>query len=403
MKAQPVNKNLNNIKMRASNYYLVIHAIREKERISRSELAALVGLTSATITNLVNAGIRDGYIIEKGSGTSKGGRKPKLLELNKDMGYIIGIEINAKQAIYILTDFKENIVAKKYMELSNDVDQDFLMDQIVNVVDGMLLENGIVKEDILGTGFATVGPCNNTMGVIVNTPNFKKWHDFKIVDLFEKKTGIKAYLEKETAAFALKESWCDKQNKYKRILCVNVFQIGIGGGMALDKAIFHGHNNVGLEIGHMTVQPDGPVCACGKRGCLERMADGSAAKRYFDQYISQGVPTIIADPEKADLKDIIDSAEKGDEACVRAVRKCADYIGSALSSLISVLAPDVIFIGGEFIEKSRLLFEETVKKAKVRTYPFVDEDIEILPSTAGKDSGALGAVALVVKSLFPAN
>lgn len=395
-----MKKNLNNIKMRASNYALVINAIRQQERISRSDLASLVGLTSGTITNLVNCGIQDDYIIEVGNGDSQGGRKPKLLELNKDVGYIVGIEINAEEAICILTDFKQNIIAKKYLSIDSTVEAEDLMDKIVEIVNCFLAENELTNEDIFGVGFATVGPCDHINGVIVHTPNFPKWSNFKVVEMFEERTGMKAYMEKDVAGFALNESWCDRKNKYKRILCINVCSVGIGGGLSLDKEIFHGHKSASLEIGHMTVQHDGPVCVCGKKGCLEVMADGRAAKRYVRKYIEDGVSTKIKDVNNIKLNEIIDNVECGDEACIRAIEKCANYLGEAISSLISILAPDVIFIGGEFIVKSKLFFDEAVNKARERAYPFIDSDIEILKATSGKDSSALGAVALVIKSIF---
>ncbi len=394
------NKNLNNIKMRASNFNLVINAIRGKGQISRKDLVLMVGLTSASITNLVNFGIQEGYIIETGTGSSQGGRKPKFIQLNKQAGYAVGIEVNAKAAVIILTDFKGGILDRKRMAINSDIEQEILMSRIVSVVEEMLGENNISRESVMGAGFATVGPCDHIEGVIASTPNFPKWQNFKIRELFESKTGIKAYLEKDTASFALNEAWNDRQNQYKRILCVDVFSIGIGGGLTLDKAILHGHNNAGLEIGHMTVQPEGPLCACGKRGCLERMADGNAALEYFKKNVADGVPTRIPFPGDAALKDVIAFAENGDAACARAIGKCAYYIGIAVSSLISVLAPDVIYMGGEFIDGSTLLFDETVKKARERTYPLLDSDIEIRRSTSGPDSCALGAVAIVLQSLF---
>jgi len=400
MKTQAVKKNLNNIKMRASNYSLVINAVRECEQISRSDLAPLVGLTPATITNLVNSGLEDGYLIEVGSGNSQGGRRPKIIEINKEAGYILGIEINAKEAICILTDFKENIVSKRYLSIEAGIEAEKLIDQIVDIVEQLLAENGLASEDVFGAGFATVGPCDHLNGIIVQTPNFPKWHNVRVAEMFEKKTGIKVYMEKETAAFALNEAWVDKNRRYKRIFCINVFGLGIGGGMALERAIFHGHKSGGLEIGHMMVQPDGPLCVCGKKGCLERMADGRAAKEYFKQFVAQGVPTIIKDPDNVRMADVIESARLGDEACVMAINKCAKYLGNAISSLISILAPDVVYLGGEFVDNSELLFEETVKYAGERTYPFIDADIEIHRSTSGKDSGALGAVAMVLKSIF---
>jgi predicted NBD/HSP70 family sugar kinase len=400
LKTQIAKKNLNNIKMRASNFALVINAVREYGQISRTDLAPIVGLTSATITNLVSLGLEDGYLTEVGCGNSQGGRRPKLIELNSEAGYIIGIEINAKEVICVLTDFKENIIAKHYCSIDPSVEAEALIDQIANTVNAMLDDNDLTNEDVFGAGFATIGPCDHINGVIVHTPNFPKWRNVRVADLFEEKTGIKVYLEKETAAFALNEAWQDKTKRYKRIFCVNVFALGIGGGMALDRSIFHGHKSGGLEVGHMTVQPDGPVCVCGKSGCLERMADGRAAIDYYKEFVNQGVPTQVKTPEAVNLSDIIAGAQAEDEACVASIKKCAKYLGNAISSLISILAPDVIYIGGEFIDQSRLLFDETVIEASKRTYPFIDADIEIKRSTSGKDSGALGAVAMVLKNIF---
>lgn len=400
MKTQVAKKNLNNIKMRASNFALVIDAVREHGQISRADLAPIVGLTSATITNLVNLGLEDGYLVEVGIGNSQGGRRPKLIELNNEAGYIIGTEINAKEVICVLTDFKENIIDKHYFAIDPGVEAEALIDKVVDIVDRMLEENDLTGEDVFGAGFATIGPCDHVSGVIVQTPNFPKWRNVRVADLFQEKTGIKVYLEKETAAFALNEAWQDKSKRFKRIFCVNVFALGIGGGMALDRAIFHGHRSGGLEIGHMTAHPDGPECVCGKRGCLERMADGRAAIDYYREFAAQGLPTQIEDPENARLSDIIAGAEAGDEACAASIKQCAKYLGNAISSLISILAPDVIYIGGEFIDQSNLLFDETVKEASDRTYPFIDADIEIRRSTSGKDSGALGAVAMVLKNIF---
>jgi glucokinase len=299
-----------------------------------------------------------------------------------------------------LTDFKENIIAKRYFSIDPNVEAVTLMDYIVEIVNELLFENDLTSDDVFGAGFATIGPCDHVNGIIVHTPNFPQWRNVRVADLFQEKTGIKVYLEKETAAFALNEAWLDKQKRFKRILCVNVFALGIGGGMALDRAIFHGHKSGGLEIGHMTVQPNGPSCVCGKEGCLERMADGRAAIEYYIENVAHGMSTKIEFPETACLSDIIKGAQVGDEACTESIKKCAKYLGNAISSLISILAPDVIFIGGEFIDQSQLLFDETVTYASERTYPFIDADIEIHHSTSGKDSGALGAVAMVLKSVF---
>lgn len=380
--------NINSIKMRAMNTALVFDAIRRHQNVSRAALAKMIGLTTATITNLVNKAISEGYIVETGMGNSHGGRRPKVLELNNEAGYAIGVEVNMFKIICILTDFNANYVAKECVDIEISNGPEKTLNTIVALIDRILERNNVPKDKVMGIGFSTAGPIDHAKGIMINPPNFVGWRNVHVKDILEQKTGITTYFEKETSSFALCESWLDIENKYKRILTMNVFKVGIGGGLVLDGSIYHGHKDGGLEIGHMTVDNFGSECRCGRTGCLEVMADGEAAVRYYKN--STGT--------EISVDELVQRAKAGDINGISAIKKCGKYLGMAISSLISVLAPDVIFIGGDFIEDNDILFSECQNVVKEHTYPFTDAEIEVRPATLGKFSGAFGSVAKVLNA-----
>lgn len=385
MDTKKYNK-INSIKMRAMNTALVFDAIRTHKNISRADLAKTIGLTTATITNLVNKAKADGFIVETGMGDSQGGRRPKVLELNNDAGYAFGIEVNMFEIICILTDFNANIIVKECIEFEASNGPDNALDIIIALVESVLEKYQIPRNKIMGIGFATAGPIDHAKGIMINPPNFIGWRNVHVKYIIEKRTGITTHFEKETSAFALCENWLDFENKYKRLLAINVFKVGIGGGLVINGEIYHGHKDAGLEIGHMTVDSFGVECRCGRLGCLEVMADGEAAARYYRNTMGRELP----------IDEIIEKANKGDENCMNAIKKCGKYLGGAISSLISVLAPDVIFIGGDFIENNDILFNECLHIAKEQTYPFTDTEVEIRRASLGKFSGSFGSVAKVL-------
>jgi N-acetylglucosamine repressor len=380
--------NINSIKMRAMNTALVFDAIRTHKDISRAELAKIVGLTTATITNLVNKAIADGYIVETGMGSSQGGRRPKVLKLNNDAGYAIGIELNIFEIICILADFNANILIRESVDIEVTNGPEIILNQMVALINSLIDRSGVPRNKIMGIGVATAGPLDHTRGIMINPPNFVGWRNVPVKDVLEQKTGITTYIEKETSAAALCESWLDVDNKYKRILAMNVFKVGIGGGLVLDGEIYHGYKDAGLEIGHMTVDNFGAQCRCGRTGCLEVMADGEAAVRYYKS----------ATGNEISINEIVERAKNGDEDCINAVKKCGRYLGKAITSLISVLAPDVIFIGGDFIENNDIMFNECLRVAKEQTYPFTDAEIEVRRASLGKYSGAFGSIAKVLNA-----
>ncbi len=383
-------KNLNSKRMRELNTAMVYDAIRANKTVSRVDLAKIIGLTTATITNLVNNAIAQGYIIETGTGDSQGGRRPKELELNGDACYVLGVEIKPYEAICMLCDFNANMKFRETIIIDVSQGGNSQIEKIAKTLINILDVSGIVRERVLGVGVCTAGPLDHKKGVMINPPNFPGWQNIEIKTILEKHLNIATFMEKETSSFALAENWLNRKQKYKRILAVNIFRIGIGGGLVLDGKIYHGYNDAGLEVGHITADPVGTKCNCGRIGCLEAMADGKAAQSYYKEITGNDI----------DIDQLLTLSDEGDEAACEAIIKCAGYIGPALINMKMVLSPDVIFLGGDFMDGSNLLFDECVRIAKSQMYPIGEGNIPIIRSTLGKYSGAYGAVANVLSSAF---
>lgn len=392
-------RNINSLTMKEMNAQSVINAVRNSGQISRRDLAACTGLTTATITNLVGALIEEGLLLESGSGVSAGGRKPIFLEINPGAGYAIGMELNTAELICILSDFRAGILDKAFVTVDVKKGKDVIIGQIIGTIDAIIEKNGVDRKKVMGIGFVSAGPYERETGVMINPPNFPDWHYVPIRQIIEKATGINTYFEKETPAAALGEYCFGKTNGNSQILFTNVYEVGLGGGMVIGGKVFHGFMDGGMDLGHMTVEIDGYPCPCGGKGCLEVQADGEAAVRYAREMLQKGEKSLLAGLKVITLSDVTRCAAEGDAAALGAVGKCAYYLGMALSNIVNVLSPDVVYLGGPFMDSCEIFFAETVKKMEERTYPPHIREIAKLHATFGKESGAMGGLALVFQKI----
>jgi N-acetylglucosamine repressor len=396
--------NINNEKMKEINLKVVLNSIRQKEPISRKELAELVGLTSSSITNIVNRLIKEGYLIETGSGESNGGRKPIMLELNSSGRYAIGVELNTSQIVCLMTDFKTNVIMKKEADTLIDEGKDRVIQRILNLIQEMIAETAILPEKIMGIGFVSAGPYDHEKGIMINPPNFPGWYNVPIKELIQKATGIPTLFEKETVAAAVGECWFGQAAEVKSLFVIDVYNVGIGGGVIIDGQIYHGYCDGAGDLGHMVIDLEGPLCSCGNYGCLESVASGIAVERNVKSEIRRGETSLLnTGGESADhinIEMIIKAASDGDLLCKRIIEKSARYLGIAISNLINVYSPEMIIIGGPFAGSCPFYVEVAIEHARKRTYPLYNKDVKIFPSLLGDEQGARGGIGLVFNEFY---
>lgn len=384
--------------MKEINTLHVLNVVRKAGTIPRRDLVTKTGLTTGTITNIIKELLEGKLLLEVGSGKSMGGRKPINLELNPEAGYAVGIELNTTEIICILSDFQAKVIDKLHTVSELDKGKDYVIEKIVGLIEKSIESNNIEKGKVLGVGLAIPGPYDHSTGRMLNPPKLPGWKDVPIKEIIAEKTGIRTYIGKETFCAALAEYWFGKALGFKKIFAINVYDSGVGGGMVMEGNSFHGFIDGGMDIGHTVVQVDGYPCSCGNKGCLEAYADGKAAVRYALEALENGEESLFGKGDTS-LDELISCAEAGDKVSVEAIDQCAYYLNIAAGNIISIIDPDIIYFSGYFIEKCPGLFDKTVEYLDQR--PFLSKAKKTIKvrSSFGKESGAMGALAMVFDDL----
>ena len=396
--------NINSDTMKKINLVVVLDYIRRRAPISRKELADEVGLTSASITNIVNRLNAEGYLIETGSGESAGGRKPIMLELNSQARYAVGVELNVSQITCLITDFKAKKIMKKTTDTLIHEGKDKVIERLIDLIRKTIVASGVPYEKIIGIGLASAGPYDHEKGIMVNPPNFHGWLNVPIKDILQDALNIPTYFEKETVAAALAEYWFGSASEVKSLFVISIMDIGIGGGVMIDGHVYHGFCDGAGDLGHMMIDIEGPACSCGNYGCLETLSSGEAILKNVKSEIKRGENSIVlsyADSLEDITTDMIVKASiAGDPLCTRIIKNSGKYMGIAISNIINVYSPEVIVLGGSIPDACPCYVEEAIVYARRRTYPLYNKDVKILPATFGCEQGAIGGIGLVFQEFF---
>ena len=396
--------NLNNEVMKTLNATTVLRIIQEHEPISRKELADLTGLTSSSITNIVNRLIKKKYLEEVGLGDSSGGRKPILLQLNPDAMYIIGIELNVDSIVGIITNFRAKKVKMITIPTNQKEGEESVLRRMVKVINQLISSTGIPKEKIFGIGVAAPGPYDHTKGVLLSPPNFPGWINVNIRDFIQEAVELPVYLEKETVAAALAEYMFGGAKGVKNLFVINSMVIGLGGGAIIDGKIFHGFSDGASDVGHMIIDIEGPKCTCGSYGCLEALASGLYMRNMAVSEVKRGANSILTDIhddiEEICVEDIVCYFNKGDKLCKYIIEKTARHLGIGIANIISMYSPEMIVIGGYLTTLCPEYVEKAVEFARSKQYPNFNKDIMIVPTTFGNEMAVIGAVSVVFNNFY---
>lgn len=378
-------ENLNSQSMKASNARTILNAVRREGKISRKDLSELTGLTMGTVTNLTHDLIEKKYLVESGSGKSMGGRKPIFLEINANAGYCAGMELEASKITCVLSDFQGNLIYDTNEPLSCLDDQERIISQMTALFESAIRCAQIPLSKILGLGLAIPGPCDYKNGILLNPPNFPGLANVPLRRILSDRLGIPVYASKDTSCAVLSEHWFGNAQAHKRLFGMTVGRKGIGGALVLNGNIFQESEGESMDIGHTIVHLDGRPCRCGSFGCLEAHASGEAACDYAKERSGSEIS----------FDELIRGVAFGDEDCVEAVKTCAFYLSVALGNTVSLLSPQSIFLGGEFIDSCPLLFDKTVEYMERRSYPAGIRNSVKQRFTFRNLSGAMGGLSLV--------
>lgn len=313
--------------------------------------------------------------------------------------YIVGVDVGGTKIATGLVNSQAQVIARTLLPTPSDENVEIVLGQIYHSIEQMLDNSSVASQDIVGIGVVTPGPLDPRTGVLFHAPNIPAFKNVPIRKAVQARFGLPTLVDNDANAAGLAEALFGAGIGYQHVLYVTV-STGIGTGVIIGQEIYHGTRGLAAEGGHVTINYQGPFCACGRRGCIEAYASGTALARRAQQRLSQTqTASKIMDLVAGDLEHvtpvvIAQAAQQGDELAAELIRETGEYLGIWLGGMINLLDPDIIIIGGGLSSIGELLFQSVRQTTLQSTLNPFAEAIPIVPAKLRNDAGILGAAAL---------
>jgi glucokinase len=264
-----------------------------------------------------------------------------------------------------------------------------VLDQVAAAVRGLLDDEGVDVNELAGVGIGCAGLVDSGRGVLRTSPNLPAWRDVPLVHELERRLGTRALLVNDAQAFLAAE-WLAGAARGARDALFLTLGTGVGGGLVLDGRPYRGATGLGAEIGHMSVDLDGPACACGNRGCLELFVARAAVERLA---VESGLAADGADTPKR----VYRRAEAGDERAVRLFAEIGRRLGAGLAGLVNLLEPRVVVVGGGIAAAGAHIFPAAARELEARSMVARTSPPPIRGAELGPGAGLVGAALLAAR------
>jgi len=249
-------------------------------------------------------------------------------------------------------------------------------------------------DNVSAIGIASPGPLDPHTGVILDTPNIPQWRNFPLAPKLSEHFGVPVHLDNDANLAALAE-WQYGAGKGHHELVYLTISTGIGGGVISSGNLIEGFHGMGGELGHMLIDPNGPLCGCGKRGHIEAFSSGPSIVRYFNEQLNTGQKSSLQADPNLSAAQVADAAFQGDSLAISAFSRAGDHLGMAVANFLAIFNPSIIVFGGGVSQVGDLLFkpfEDSLRKNVF--HPHYLDDLVIAKAALGDDAGLLGALAL---------
>ncbi|HEV7138188.1 MAG TPA: ROK family transcriptional regulator [Steroidobacteraceae bacterium] len=363
---------------RRINRDIVLELIRTRQPISRAELARQSGLQRSTVSQIIEQLLAEKWVCEGRTTVSQRGRRPTLIRLNESL-VALAVDIHPRQAIIAMVDLNGRLISRSMAPLSRDAGAS--TDLIVEAMSRM--KTGLAGMSIEGIGVSIPGRVDPQTDQFLFLPNLH-WRDFDLKAAIERRMKLPTHLANAAIACLLAQLTFHHDEGNRDAVLITTAE-GVGAAIFANGSIITGHDGMAGEFGHISIDPDGPECACGRRGCWELFASCRAALRYFRELQPQH-KTIT-------FSELLNLAEEGNAHAGTALERQAKEIGLGLRLVVAALSPAVVYIAGE-ITSAWHRYRPTIEKA-VRTVTIAGTPPAVVPIPDGDLARLRGAAALV--------
>src|SRR5690554_5260081 len=366
-----------------------------------NNIGQIVGISLPTVSLLLGDLLEEKLVVKQGRGESQGGRKPDLYGLAEDSFFIVAMDLDkfsTRVAIYNTKNEKVAPVRHLKITLNNEATT---IDNIYQFAIKVIGESQIPEEKIIAVGITMPGLVESVAGI---NHTYLKVGKTTLKEQLEEKFGKKVYIENDARAMTLAEYKFGTGENQKNVLGIFV-DWGIGLGIIIDKKLYRGFSGLAGEFSHSPLfDAKGIHCSCGKRGCLETVASGTALLRLAKEAISINDETILARlaKEKEELEPswVIEAALAGDQQAISILSEVGQDLGRGIAILIQLFNPELIILGGSIAEAKNYILTPIQQALNIYSMAKLSERTEISLSKLGKEVGLIGAIAVVNEHIF---
>lgn len=356
--------------------------------LSRAEIGEQASLSRATVSAVVAELLEAGLAEEVGvsAGGRGAGRPASLIRLAVSAGAAVGIDFGKRHLRVAVADLGRTILAEERVELDPDHTADRSMDSAARLFDQVIAAAGVDRSKVVGVGMGVPGPIHHPTGELGSGTILPGWVGVRAEEAMTELLGLPVLVDNDANLGALGE-WTFGSAQGCSDLVYLKAATGIGAGLIVGGRLLRGVGGTAGEFGHTIVAPDGPVCRCGNRGCLETMV---------------GVPALLSLLEPLmghmTLDDVIGAANAGNQACLGVIVDAGQKLGGAAALLCNLLNPERIVVGWELGAAGELLLQPLRDELSRTAITSAAADVEVVAGTLGERAEVLGAIALALQS-----
>lgn len=387
--------------MRTQNATLVLRLIWRERQISRADIARQTGLSPSTVGAIVGELAEAGLVREIGAGASRGGRRPVLVGFRDDAYALVGVELGATHVAAVLTDLRGNVRAFRDTHVAVRDDPRGALATARALIEECLAAERVSKKRVVGIGVAVPSPVHPDRPGKLSPLIMPAWADHDVQQELAAAFGVPVLVDNDANLGALAERYWGAGAGGEDLAFIKI-ATGIGSGHIINGALYRGAGGTAGEIGHIAIDPSGPPCVCGGRGCLATLIGSEAlltrARAKWGK--RKKSPTIA---------DIVTGARAGDPVARGLVDEVGAQLGVVVAGLLNLLNPGVVVLGGEITSVGDLLLDPLRASVRARALSTSVAETRIVASWLGARSIAVGAATMVLdtaladRSVFPAH
>lgn len=378
---------------------LIYEKLSEAGSFLRPEIYHEDGIRTATVLETVDELKSKGILIDPDGGGKKSGRKASPLMLNQDYCCLIGVDSKINYTVGSLIDFQGNVLYQTETASGNEKTLEDCQKEISQVIKELQQETEKQGKTVNGIGFADPGVVDIETGVSLNAVNIDGWKEQPTGEWLKDTFNVDESLVYPAPMARAFYEYRNLPAENRKSLFLMALGVGVGGAFIKNHQMFTGDNHSGMEVGHVVIAPNGPLCKCGNRGCLEAIAGVEGIRKRVAEMLAEGVNTELTE-EQFSIPAFVACVKNNDKAACGLAHEICEQIGKSLASIVAILNPTVVILSGELAHLDDILLSSVKRTVALSCLPASVRNLKIKISGFDRYATSTGAALLLRNELL---